>query len=152
MLGAELLARGVRTKIDKRTSDLSILGDPVQLQQVILNLIMNAADAMASMEAGHRVVTLSTRTTETGDAEVEVRDRGPGIPVTVGDPVFRPFYTTKENGLGLGLPICSTILLAHGGALSLANGEEAAPSPHSDCRTGRLFQDGSSNGGARSHR
>ena len=124
MLGAELLARGVRTRIDKGTSDLSILGDPVQLQQVILNLIMNAADAMASMEAGRRVVTLSTRTTETGDVEVEVRDRGPGIPVAVGDRLFRPFYTTKEKGLGLGLAICSTILLAHGGALSLANGED----------------------------
>jgi signal transduction histidine kinase len=124
ILGAELLARGVKTKIDKGTSDLSILGDPVQLQQVILNLIMNAADAMAAMETDRRVLTLSTRTTETGDVEVEVRDRGPGIPVAVGDRLFRPFYTTKDNGLGLGLTICSTILLAHGGALSLANGED----------------------------
>ena len=124
MLAAELLARGVRIGIDKGTSDMSILGDPVQLQQVILNLIMNAADAIASMETGRRVVTLSTRTTETGDVEVEVRDRGPGIPIAGGDRLFRPFYTTKENGLGLGLAICSTILLAHGGALSLANGED----------------------------
>jgi signal transduction histidine kinase len=123
MLGAELLARGVTTRIDKEKSDVSILGDPIQLQQVILNLTMNAVDAMAATETAQRVVTLATRTTGTGDVEVEVRDSGPGIPLAGQDRLFEPFYTTKENGLGLGLAICSTILAAHGGTLSLANGE-----------------------------
>jgi signal transduction histidine kinase len=123
VLGAELSARGFTTRIDKEASDASILGDPIQLQQVILNLIMNAVDAMSGTETAQRVVTLATRTTGAGDVEVEVRDRGPGIPFAGSDRLFEPFYTTKENGLGLGLAICSTILAAHGGTLSLANGE-----------------------------
>lgn len=123
VLGAELSARGFTTRIDKEASDASILGDPIQLQQVILNLIMNAVDAMAATETAQRIVTLTTRTTGAGNVEVEVRDRGPGIPLAGPDRLFEPFYTTKENGLGLGLAICSTILAVHGGTLSLANGE-----------------------------
>jgi signal transduction histidine kinase len=123
MLGAELLARGVTPRIAKEASDASVLGDPIQLQQVILNLIMNAVDAMAATETAQRVITLATRTTGAGEVEVEVRDHGPGIPLAGRDRLFEPFYTTKENGLGLGLAICTTILAAHGGTLSLANGE-----------------------------
>jgi signal transduction histidine kinase len=123
MLGAEFLARGVAARIDKEASDASVVGDPIQLQQVILNLVMNAVEAMAATETTQRVVTVATRKTGTGDVEVEVRDRGPGIPFVSRDRLFEPFYTTKENGLGLGLAICSTILAAHGGTLSVANGE-----------------------------
>ena len=97
-----------------------ISGDPVQLQQVLLNLTMNAIDAVNQMTTLRRVITLKTR--YTGDAiEVSVCDRGAGISSSDQARLFEPFFTTKERGLGLGLSICSTIIKRHGGTLSLDN-------------------------------
>ena len=98
-------------------------GDPVQLQQVLLNLFMNAMDAMASTPSARRRVTVSTRVVS-GMVEALIRDRGPGIGPDDPARLFKPFYTSKDHGLGLGLPICSTIVEAHGGRLTLANHEE----------------------------
>jgi PAS domain S-box-containing protein len=95
---------------------LPIQGDRVQLQQVVLNLIVNAAEAMGSIEVGPRELLISTEQDHTGIL-VAVRDSGPGIDPTHLERVFGAFYTTKSNGVGMGLAICRSIIDAHGGRL-----------------------------------
>ena len=92
-------------------------GDRVQLQQVVLNLILNAVEAMSTVEAGPRELLISTEQTQTGGVLVSVRDSGPGIDPTHLDRVFEAFYTTKSSGMGMGLSICRSIIDAHGGRL-----------------------------------
>ena len=92
-------------------------GDRVQLQQVILNLVLNAVEAMSSVEAGPRDLLIGTEQTQGNGVLVTIRDSGPGIdPENLGR-VFEAFYTTKTSGLGMGLSICRSIVDAHGGRL-----------------------------------
>jgi PAS domain S-box-containing protein len=91
-------------------------GDRIQLQQVLLNLILNAAEAMGSVDVGARELVISTEQDRT-DVLVAVRDSGPGIDPKHLDRVFEAFYTTKPSGTGLGLSICRSIIDAHGGKL-----------------------------------
>jgi len=121
LLNSELIGRRIEVQTDLASGLPAALGDPVQLQQVLLNLFMNAMDAMASTADTQRRVKVSTRTTAAGAIEVRIRDRGPGIKPDSQAQLFKPFYTSKEHGLGLGLTICSTIAQAHGGTLGLAN-------------------------------
>jgi PAS domain S-box-containing protein len=93
-----------------------VLGDRVQLQQVFLNLILNAAEAMGSLEEGPRELLISTEQDEAG-VLVAVRDSGPGIDSAHLDRIFDAFYTTKSGGTGMGLSICRSIIHAHGGKL-----------------------------------
>jgi signal transduction histidine kinase len=95
---------------------LPVLGDRIQLQQVLLNLILNAAEAMSSVEEGARELLITTEQDPTG-ALVAVRDSGPGIDAQHLDRVFDAFYTTKSSGTGMGLSICRSIIHAHGGKL-----------------------------------
>ena len=99
-----------------------VLGDRVQLQQVLLNLVMNSCDAMSDTPPGERLLVVSTATH--GDARIEVGDRGSGIAPDALARVFEPFVTTKRDGLGLGLAICRSIVAAHGGHISAANNPE----------------------------
>jgi len=94
-----------------------IQGDRVQLQQVMLNLIINAVEAMSSVSGGSRELLISTGTSDTGDLHVVVRDSGPGLTPAALERLFEPFYTTKAGGLGLGLSICRSIIEAHDGRL-----------------------------------
>ena len=91
-------------------------GDRVQLQQVVLNLILNAVEAMNSLD-GRREISISTEQNQAHELLVAVRDSGPGIDPEYIDRVFEPFYTTKTSGMGLGLSICRSIIDAHGGRL-----------------------------------
>jgi signal transduction histidine kinase len=94
-----------------------IRGDRVKLQQVILNLIVNAFEAMSGVGEGPRELLISSEKVESGDALVSVRDSGPGLAPATGERLFESFYTTKPGGLGLGLSICRSIIEAHGGRM-----------------------------------
>jgi PAS domain S-box-containing protein len=94
-----------------------ILGDRVQLQQVMLNLIMNAIEAMSEVREGSRELLISTSEVESGGVLVAVSDSGPGLPPASLARIFEAFYTTKSSGLGMGLSICRSIVEAHGGRL-----------------------------------
>jgi PAS domain S-box-containing protein len=116
------LTRSIATKndvsIEARLADglLPIQGDRVQLQQVVLNLMLNAIEAMGSVEAGPRELLISTEQDRAG-VLVAVRDSGPGIEPGHREQVFQSFYTTKPGGTGMGLSICRSIIDAHGGRL-----------------------------------
>ncbi len=99
---------------------LPVKGDLIQLQQVILNLIVNAMDAMSDMPSAERRITVTTAR-DGNSAELSVSDVGPGIPVEKLKEVFEPFFTTKPQGMGMGLSIARTIVEAHGGRLSAEN-------------------------------
>jgi PAS domain S-box-containing protein len=105
----------VRTDLD---DDLPlVLGDRVELQQVILNLILNAVEAMSASSEELRQTLITTGKTESDCVRVAVRDSGPGLAPDALDHLFKAFYTTKPNGLGLGLLICHSIIEGHGGRL-----------------------------------
>ncbi|HNQ24953.1 MAG TPA: PAS domain S-box protein [Phycisphaerae bacterium] len=96
-----------------------VCGDPIQLQQVILNLVRNALEAMVNQPAGPRTVTLAARPDPDGAVVISVSDEGPGLSSEAAAHVFEPFYTTKPGGLGMGLAICRSIVEAHGGRIGM---------------------------------
>jgi PAS domain S-box-containing protein len=101
----------------------AVSGDKVQLQQVMLNLIMNAIEALSEVSVGPRDLLISTGEVEPGSVLVAVSDSGPGLPPASNGRLFEAFYTTKASGLGLGLSICRSIVEAHGGRLSATPNE-----------------------------
>jgi PAS domain S-box-containing protein len=115
---AQSAITGNGVSVQTRLADglFAVEGDRVQLQQVVLNLILNAVEAMGSAEAGAREMLISTEQAHTG-VLVAVRDTGPGIDPTHLGRVFEAFYTTKSGGVGMGLAICRSIIDAHGGRL-----------------------------------
>jgi len=126
-LSAGELKRGSALLHTKFADDLPLIrGDRVQLQQVVLNLLLNAIDAMAEVKARPRTLTIQTELQEDGDVNLRVRDSGTGIDAAAVDKLFQPFYTTKSNGMGVGLSICRSIIESHGGRL-WANANENGP-------------------------
>ncbi len=94
-----------------------IQGDRVQLQQVVLNLIMNAIDAIRDGDVERRKIQITTTASAAGEVHVVVQDSGPGVDLANLEKIFAPFYTTKTEGLGMGLSICRSIIEGHGGQL-----------------------------------
>jgi signal transduction histidine kinase len=93
------------------------VGDRVQLQQVILNLILNGRDAISATKTGRRELLITSRNSESGEVVVAVCDSGAGLDPKNVERIFEPFFTTKAEGMGLGLSIGRTIVEAHGGTL-----------------------------------
>ncbi|MDP3294428.1 MAG: ATP-binding protein, partial [Nevskia sp.] len=121
----ELRARGWRLQLEVEEALPAVCGDAVQIQQVLLNLIRNGLEAMAEQASGEAVEVRALRA-GSGWVEIRVRDSGPGVPSEVEERLFEPFYTTKAQGMGLGLSICQSIMSAHGGELRYRRGEQGA--------------------------
>jgi PAS domain S-box-containing protein len=113
----ELLRHGVALQTELATGLPLIDGDCIQLQQVILNLTLNAAEAMSGVDEGMREMRIITARESSNGVLVSVRDSGPGLDPQSVDRLFEAFYTTKPDGLGMGLAICRSIIEAHGGRL-----------------------------------
>jgi C4-dicarboxylate-specific signal transduction histidine kinase len=116
----DMQRHGVTLRTDLTTGARRILGDRVQLQQVLLNLIVNGIDAMKTITGRARELTVSSALSEPGSLLVTVEDTGTGVDPAIARRVFEPFFTTKAEGLGMGLSICRSIIEAHGGRLSVS--------------------------------
>lgn len=119
LLEPELRRRGIALQVDAPADLPAVLAEPVALQQIIHNLVMNALQAMDQVDAGRRRLRVSLRT-EGARALLSVRDTGPGIGPEARARLFTPFYTTREGGLGLGLSLSESLAQAMGGELTLA--------------------------------
>jgi C4-dicarboxylate-specific signal transduction histidine kinase len=113
----ELRARHIVVDIDLAEPPPSIMGDRVQLQQVILNLIMNGVEAMSLVVDRPRVLRISSQHEPPESVLVAVQDSGMGLDPTTAERMFDPFYTTKAGGMGMGLSICRSIIDSYGGRL-----------------------------------
>lgn len=113
----EAVKNGVAVRTELADGLPLIHGDRVELQQVILNLVINAVEAMSGVSEATRDLLISTGKAEPGHLVVVVRDSGPGLAQATLERVFEAFYTTKRSGLGLGLSICRSIIEAQGGRL-----------------------------------
>jgi len=119
LLGSEIREAGVDVGLDLAGELPSVEGNRVQLQQILVNLIMNALDAMRGQVEERRLI-VRTRFAGPG-VEVTIRDTGPGLPSEGADGLFEAFVTTKSNGMGVGLAICRTLAQAHGGSVAAVN-------------------------------
>jgi signal transduction histidine kinase len=119
----DAIVRGVTVSLDVDHHPVFVRGDSVQLQQVVLNLLQNAMEAVGDQPSGSRIVTLRCRAVDGEAVRVSMYDTGPGLPAGGEDLVFEPFYTTKPTGMGMGLSIVRSIVEAHGGTIHAANQE-----------------------------
>jgi signal transduction histidine kinase len=115
---SEMVARQTRVETRLSPDDVMIRGNFVQLQQVLLNLMLNAAEAMSELPPADRAIEIETLLRHDGMRELAVTDRGPGISPEQHADAFKPFVSSKPEGLGFGLSICRTIAQAHGGTLA----------------------------------
>jgi PAS domain S-box-containing protein len=123
MVQSAIAKNGISVSTRLMDGLVPVQGDRVQLQQVLVNLILNAVEAMSSIEDGTRELSIRTEQSQTGGILVAVHDSGPGIDPVNLERVFEPFYTTKTSGIGMGLSICQTIINGHGGRLWMSANE-----------------------------
>ena len=123
LIGSELRQHDVRMRCDLADGLPPVEVDRIQIQQVLLNLIRNACEAMHDSRPEARRVTISTALNAAGQVRVTVCDGGPGIPDDGIEQVFESFFTTKPKGLGMGLTISRSIIEAHGGRLTAERAE-----------------------------
>jgi C4-dicarboxylate-specific signal transduction histidine kinase len=114
---SELQQHQVSVHTDLFSEDTLVMGDRVQLQQVLLNLIKNGAEAMSAITDRAKMLEIKGQITESGEALIVVEDNGPGLDPMNADRIFERFFTTKQTGMGMGLSICRSIIEAHGGRL-----------------------------------
>jgi two-component system sensor kinase FixL len=123
LMQGDLERRGIALELDLDPGDPVCVVDRVSVEQVVHNLVRNAADAIEVLPQERRAVTVTT-TAGSGAAAIVVRDQGPGIPAVDLPRLFEPFFTTKPDGMGLGLPLCERIVESFGGRITAANAPE----------------------------
>ena len=121
LVTSDALLRNISLGLDLTPEPLTVKGDPIELRQVVLNLLLNAMDAVAECVRENRTVIVQTRAGNDRTARVSVQDTGPGLRDDTRDLIFEPFYTTKLGGMGMGLSIARSILEAHGGTIVARN-------------------------------
>ena len=121
LVSSDAVIRNVTVTLDVDPEPAIVYGDRVQLQQVILNLLLNAMEAMAECVGSDRLVTVHTRNFRSQTVQVSVQDTGPGLRDGTQELVFEPFYTTKPAGMGMGLAITRSIIEAHDGVIWASN-------------------------------
>jgi PAS domain S-box-containing protein len=124
LLRDEAILKRVKVRLELDPNLPSIWGERIQLQQVVLNLTMNAFEAMRRSNAATRQLTIQTCSQDKDHVTILVQDTGRGIPTEELNRIFEPFVTTKSAGLGMGLTICRSIVEAHGGEISVCNNPE----------------------------
>jgi C4-dicarboxylate-specific signal transduction histidine kinase len=129
IIRSDLLNRNVDMVMELAPALPQIEGDRVQLQQVLLNLVMNAADAMETVAKG-REIRMETLLTDSGDVQVSVVDAGCGIPADNLELIFSPFVTSKVSGMGLGLAVCTSIVQTHHGRIWATNNASRGATLH----------------------
>jgi C4-dicarboxylate-specific signal transduction histidine kinase len=107
-----------------------VLVDPIQIQQVVLNLVRNGMEAMGGNDPEERTVTISSRASGNETVEVAVSDRGSGISIDAEQELFRTFFTTKDSGMGMGLAISRSIVNSHGGRLWFTRNQDRGVTFH----------------------
>jgi PAS domain S-box-containing protein len=117
LMGGELRRHDIMLETELTTGLAPVVADRIQIQQVILNLVTNAIEALSMITGRSRVLRLSTRPEGTGAVLMAVADMGTGLDQAAKDRIFEPFFTTKPDGMGMGLSICGSIVEAHGGRL-----------------------------------
>jgi two-component system sensor kinase FixL len=128
---SDLINHGVAVDVRPAPDLPPVVGDRVQFQQVLLNLIKNGCDAMEDVDAGERKLVIRSGLAPLGAAvDVSIRDRGFGVPPRDVERIFDPFVTTKSGGMGLGLAVCRTIVQGHGGRLWLENNADRGATVH----------------------
>jgi C4-dicarboxylate-specific signal transduction histidine kinase len=130
LLHDELIGKRVEADVQLADDMPAVLGDRVQLQQVILNLVMNGVEAMSAVSDRPRTLVVASRVLETGDVSLTVRDCGIGFDPASAEKVFEPFFTTKVDGMGMGLSVCRSIVQSHGGQLWASMNEGAGATFH----------------------
>ncbi len=155
LVQADAEAKGVAIRLDLQAGLPPVHGDAVQLQQVVLNLLLNAVDSVCDRPLPPRSVAVGTTREKGGRVKLCVRDNGPGIDPEAARRLFEPFFSTKLEGLGLGLSICRSIAEAHGGSLGLDAGVEEGAAfclylPAGSAKNSKRFS-GGPNGDGRNH-
>jgi signal transduction histidine kinase len=120
LVHTEAVLRNLVIDVELAPALRPVRGDRVQLQQVLLNLILNAADALSGIDAATRTVTIRSEPVGV-EVRVTVVDNGPGIAAKDLERVFDPFWSTKPGGMGIGLAVCQSIVAAHHGQITAAN-------------------------------
>jgi signal transduction histidine kinase len=130
LLSSDAVIRNTSVKLELDPGPVLVSGDVVQLQQVVLNLLLNAMEAMAECAEDGRTITVRSENTEVDAVHVSVQDAGPGFRQGTQHLVFEPFYTTKPSGMGMGLAISKSIIEAHGGLIWAVDNPLAGATVH----------------------
>ena len=137
LIHSDLVNQHVTVDVELGRNLPFVTGDPVQLQQVLLNLVVNACDAMTNCDTPTRWVLIRTGIESGSAVIVSVTDQGRRIPEEKMEQIFEPFFTTKEEGMGLGLSVCRTIITAHRGKLWATNNTDRGATFHFSLPTGK---------------